>query len=77
MTNFADEASERTEAQIEQALASRKPEGPRATGYCLGCGEYLVTIQRRGTVGPDREVRDMTRRWCDAQCRDDWERRQG
>ena len=76
MTDFADEASERTEAQIAAALANKMPEGPKATGYCLECGDELAKVEARGTIGPPREVRDMTRRWCNAQCRDDWEKRE-
>lgn len=39
---------------------ARKPqETLRATGFCLFCGDPLT---------------DQERRWCDADCRDDWER---
>ena len=71
-----DRASEREQDLTREALSKRMPEGPKATGYCLQCGAEFVTVQRGGTVRPGREVRDMTRRWCDSQCRDDWERAQ-
>lgn len=81
----ADRASEREEQLKAQALAHREPEGPKATGYCLACGdELVVTTGRPGTERTyngrtlygviDMRV-DLDRRWCDAQCRDDWEKR--
>ena len=54
----ADHASEREEQHRLAALAVRKQEGPTATGYCLCCGEPL----------------EDGRRWCDAFCRNGWER---
>lgn len=45
----------------DRALAlryHRRPEGPASVGYCLCC----------------REALPAARRWCDADCRDDWER---
>lgn len=39
----------------------RKPEGPSATGRCLNCEEKLPPGVR----------------WCDADCRTDWERLNG
>ena len=39
-------------------IAARKPEGPQATGACLSCEEPLAA----------------PRRWCDADCRDDFEK---
>lgn len=68
MSDFADKASER-QAELEaDALAMRKPEGPKATGYCLACGEALG-----GTLW--HRIHSRTPRWCNAQCRDDWERK--
>lgn len=71
MTDFADEESERTEAQIADALAKRMPEGSKATGYCLECGEYFW----KPHAVPGMVVYDE-RRWCNAECRDMWENRQ-
>lgn len=88
-----DRASEREEQLKAQALAHREPEGPKATGYCLACGEELPPNQCDGCQSgwPTRdgvhmviggypgELQSCTAdryplRWCDAQCRDDWER---
>lgn len=55
-----DRAATETEYTIAVALSARKPEGPVADGACHNCGE---------------EVPDGLR-WCNAQCRDDWERDQ-
>lgn len=63
MSDHADLALEIVEARNARALevhASRQETGPVYTGYCLECGEDL----------------DNPRRWCDAECRDQWERRQ-
>ena len=64
MTDIADLASEREELIRAAALAERKPEGPKATGHCLECG-HPFAVHKDG------------RRWCNAECRDDWERRNG
>lgn len=53
-----DQASEIEALRIEAALAVRKPEGPPPAGECLSCGAPLKD----------------GRRWCDADCRDDWQR---
>lgn len=51
------------QAQIERDEALmlrriRRARWPEATGQCLWCGALLLDEQR----------------WCDADCRDDWER---
>ena len=79
MTDFADKASER-QAELEaDALAMRKPEGPKATGYCLECGEdlWLARAEPTGEVHPEFGAlyAPCMRRWCNAQCRDEWERK--
>lgn len=51
-----DRAQEIMERQQVEALKARRPEGPKATGECLYCGE------------------EIEGRWCDAYCRDEWER---
>ena len=58
MTDVLDIASENEELSRKKALQFRKPEGPKATGKCLWCGEEL----------------DDGRRWCNADCRDRWSR---
>ena len=57
MTDIFDRATEREEMDREIALRARKPEGPEATGRCLWCGDETT----------------QGRRWCSAQCRDEWE----
>ena len=58
MTDVFDIASENEERYTEKARQFRKPEGPKATGKCLWCGEEL----------------EDGRRWCTAECRDRWAR---
>ena len=58
MTDVFDIASENEERYTEKARQFRKPEGPKATGKCLWCGEVLGD----------------GRRWCTAECRDRWSR---
>ena len=59
--DLADQAqTQNSIAEQHNLLTSRKPEGPKATGYCFGCGEQFPPS-------------DKTRRFCDADCRDDWE----
>ena len=48
------------EARNERLLNSEKSKEAEETGYCLFCGEPLPP----------------GRRWCDKDCRDDWEREQ-
>lgn len=57
MADFADLGADREARDRALALQVRAPEGPAATGFCLFCAESL----------PDGQ------RWCDADCRDDWQ----
>ena len=58
--DFCDVAEELMEFGLQRAIAqSRQAAGPPGTGRCLYCDEPLPGGQRR---------------WCDAGCRDDWER---
>lgn len=63
MADIFDLATEREEMDRELSLKNRRPNGPPATGYCLFCG-------------PDVPLEDG-RRWCSAECRDDWTRING
>ena len=55
----ADMSQERAEKEVPHLIAaSRKPEGPTATGRCLYCDEIVADDQR----------------WCDTGCRDGWVR---
>lgn len=56
--DIIDQGNEAAEIFREAALSQRKPEGPVATGHCLNCDARLAPKQR----------------WCDALCRDDWEK---
>lgn len=57
MADFADLGADREEMDRALALKVRAPDGPAATGECLCCGETLADGLR----------------WCDADCRDDWQ----
>ena len=59
-----DRATEREEQDRELALKRMRPAGPAATGWCLNCGADLPA-QQPGLPAP---------RWCDCDCRNDWER---
>lgn len=61
MADFADLGAAREEMDTELARKLRKPAGPEPTGLCLSCEAPL----------PEG------RRWCDADCRDDWQAGQG
>lgn len=59
MADICDVTSDRDELMQPMLLAaSRKPEGPAPTGFCLYCDE---------PVGEGR-------RWCDSDCMGDWQR---
>lgn len=57
----SDMATLREEQARAVALSVRMPEGPQPTGVCMHCGAPLPG----------------GRRWCDAECRDEWERGRG
>lgn len=54
-----DMTCEREEALLAARVKVRKPIGPLPTGQCLWCEEPLA---------------DKTHRWCDNDCRDDFEK---
>lgn len=58
--DIIDQGNEAAEIFRRSALSQKRPEGPAATGYCLNCEAHLAPGQR----------------WCDAGCRDDWEKQQ-
>ncbi len=60
MADNADICDVQNAAAFAAALLVRKPEGPKATGRCLSCEKKLAEGLR----------------WCDAACRDDWQREQ-
>ena len=61
MADIIDDANEAAEMHLRAAQSRRLPEGPRSTGFCHNCEEML---DHPGA------------RWCDTECRDDWERTQ-
>ncbi len=64
MVDIIDKAQEAEDAFLRSAL-SKRPEGPKATGFCLCCGEELPSEPNPLKLPP--------RRWCDALCRDEWQ----
>lgn len=58
MADDADRADAALEVLLAAQLARRMPPAPAAIGECLNCGEPLAPPLR----------------WCDAACRDDWQR---
>ena len=59
MADEADIANERVELFTLAALKIRRPVGPTPNGRCYNCAEPIATNLR----------------WCDNDCRDDWEKR--
>jgi RNA polymerase-binding transcription factor DksA len=59
LVDLAQQQQERMAFVLEKYGKNIFRVAPEATGFCLSCGEPL----------PDG------RRWCNADCRDDWERR--
>ena len=57
MSDNFDSASDLEELDRNMAMANRRAAGPVATGRCLHCDEIVGDAQR----------------WCDAECRDQWE----
>jgi hypothetical protein len=59
MADIIDLAQTQHEFLHDVEISARKPTEPDATGFCLNCGEPLPAGHR----------------WCNVDCRDDWERR--
>lgn len=59
MSDIFDQASDREQLERDLAIASaRKPSASaQATGHCLWCNAQI----------------EQGKRWCDAECREDWE----
>ncbi len=57
MSDDIDRAQDEVERNLAYALRSRRPLGPEPTGLCSFCESPL----------------GETKRWCDAECRDQWE----
>lgn len=54
---WVDVSVNQQEATLAAQLNERRAEGPAATGFCLYCDKPLPEHMR----------------WCNADCRDDWE----
>ena len=61
MGDIIDIGNEAADRFLAGALARRKDTGPKANGRCHNCGEYLNSSLLR---------------FCDVECRDDWENTQ-
>lgn len=60
MSDVIDQANERAEQFLNHSIHSvKKPSVPEATGECFNCGDIILNDVR----------------WCDADCRNDWELR--
>jgi len=55
--DYGDKSSAVEELHRDVAIRKRKETGPKAIGVCYYCGEPL----------------ESGLRWCDIDCRDDWE----
>lgn len=55
-----DKANERAQELLEESLAKRKEQGPPPCGFCCFCQAPVPKGHR----------------WCDIDCRQDWEREQ-
>lgn len=60
MADIVDRGNDTEEFFRKLALSSRMPVGPEPYGYCHNCGE---------------EFDNDDQRWCDRDCRDEWELR--
>jgi hypothetical protein len=60
--DIIDEANDLAQMRNDKALEAARNQPPEAvaTGHCLNCDELLL---------------EHGQRWCDADCRDDWEKR--
>lgn len=63
VSDMIDDANDRAERDLQLAIrAARCSNGldaPEPTGHCLNCGERV----------------EPAHRWCDDECRDDWQAR--
>ena len=58
--DLSDLASQHEQMFLDAALTKRKPLGPTPCGHCFNCEAPLPPADR----------------WCDADCRADWEQRE-
>jgi len=60
MSDEADMAERQEEMGRQAALLVRRREAPKWSGNCMNCGELIAHPLR----------------WCDADCREDWAKRE-
>jgi hypothetical protein len=60
MDDIIDDAAEAADLFLKASLSKRAVPGPAATGECLNCGAPVPAFGQR---------------WCDADCREDFEMR--
>ena len=58
MSDIIDNANDQAEMILQMELKRKREAGPEATGACLACDEVVPEGAR----------------WCDGDCRDDYER---
>lgn len=58
MADLIDGASEVAAQFLQSSLTTKRPEGPAPCGFCYNCNEPLAAGLR----------------WCDTDCRDDYEK---
>ncbi len=58
MGDIVDKAEHASNAFFQEALNNKAKEAPGHTGFCLNCNEEV----------------EHPLRWCDTDCRDDWEK---
>lgn len=59
--DIADQGNAAAETFLDAALSKRMPEGPKPNHRCHNCGAFVT---------------HPAARWCDAECRNDWEQQQ-
>lgn len=69
----ADRAARSDEWIMRSAIEERKPEGPSPVlvSLCLNCGKVIERVPASANG-----VKNV-RRWCCAECRDEWEEEHG
>ena len=60
MSDIIDQANDAVDVFFSASLSQRASEGPPYSGVCHNCEKKV----------------DFPLRWCDPDCRDDWEKRQ-
>lgn len=59
---------------LRNQLSKSNHKAANSTGFCLNCGKQLAESEIINAAKENPQVLDNTPRWCDSDCRDDWER---